>query len=732
MKELHANPQLNQRTDIIRLQAGRHHDPGIILGKHHQGPVEVARSMVPDARSVSITGIDAQMRRITDTDIYEWSGPTGSIPDKFCISWQDKHGTQHEQYEPYCFAAQISEFDLYLFCAGKHQQAYRFLGAQHHAIEAIAGILFATWAPNAERVSVIGDFNQWDGRRHPMRIRGSSGVWELFIPGLTAGMNYKFEIRSRGTGEILTKTDPYGRQFEQRPATASIITSTNNYAWQDNEWMTARVASDWLHAPMSIYELHLGSWRQTSEGGFLNYRNIADQLVPYINQLGYTHIELMPITEHPLDASWGYQTAGYYAPTSRFGTEDDFRYFVNLCHLHRIGIILDWVAGHFPKDTYGLARFDGTSLYEHEDPRKGEHREWGTLVFNYGRHEVQSFLLSNAFYWIREFHLDGLRVDAVASMLYLDYSRQQGEWLPNEHGGNENLEVIAFLRDLNQQLLGEFPGVLMIAEESTAWPQVTRPPWVGGLGFSMKWNMGWMHDTLQYISKDPVHRQYHHDSLTFGLLYAFHENFILPFSHDEVVHGKGSMLYKMAGDDWQRFANLRLVYSYMFTYPGKKLLFMGNEFAQWNEWFHASSLDWHLLDVPAHAQIRELVAVLNNLYVRYPELHRHDFEPAGFEWIDCHDGTQSVISYLRKTADSFLVVILNFTPVPRHAYRLGVPRDGVYRELFNSDSKYFGGSNIGNDGDVPSEPVAWMNQPASISLNLPPLGALVLECKTQK
>jgi len=727
MKELHADPRLIQETDIIRLQAGRHHDPGAVLGKHQHGSVEVARSLVPEARRVTITSMNARMRRIADTDIFEWSGPTGSIPDKFCIRWLDQNGRQHEQYEPYCFPAQISEFDTYLFCAGKHQQAYRFLGARHHSIDAIAGILFATWAPNAERVSVIGDFNQWDGRRHPMRSRGSSGVWELFIPALMPGMNYKFEIRARGTGEILVKTDPYGRQFERRPATASIIPSVDNYVWQDHDWMAARTASDWLHAPMSIYELHLGSWRQTSEGGFLDYKSIADQLVPYINQLGYTHIELMPISEHPLDASWGYQTTGYYAPSSRFGTEHDFRYFVDLCHQHRIGIILDWVAGHFPKDSHGLARFDGTALYEHEDPRKGEHREWGTLVFNYGRNEVQSFLLSNAFYWIREFHLDGLRVDAVASMLYLDYSRKPGEWLPNEHGGNENLEVIAFLRDLNQQLLGEFPGVLMIAEESTAWPQVTRPPWAGGLGFSMKWNMGWMHDTLQYIDKDPVHRHYHHNSLTFGLLYAFYENFILPFSHDEVVHGKGSMLAKMPGDDWQRFANLRLVYSYMFTYPGKKLLFMGNEFAQSNEWYHASSLDWDLLKVPAHAQIKDLICALNSLYVRCPELHRHDFEQAGFEWIDCQDSAHSVISYLRKTSDSYLVVILNFTPVPRQGYRLGVPRAGAYRELFNSDSKYFGGSNIGNPGDILSEAVAWMNRPCSISLNLPPLGALVLE-----
>ncbi|MCH7696261.1 MAG: 1,4-alpha-glucan branching protein GlgB [Proteobacteria bacterium] len=728
MSRLSTRQKKDLNDDISRLSAACHHDPGVVLGKHCQGSTEVARSLVPDAKVVMIIEIGQQMERIGDSDVFEWFGPKDSVPDKFRIRWQDTQGLQHEQYEPYCFPPQISDFDLHLFNEGKHQHAYLFLGVQHKSIESITGILFATWAPNAERVSVTGDFNQWDGRRHPMRVRGTSGIWELFIPGVEAGMNYKFEIRTRDSGEILSKSDPYGRQFELRPATASIIPQQDKFSWNDADWIASRRTSECLHAPMSIYELHLGSWRQQTGGGFLNYRQIADQLIPYLKEMSFTHIELLPITEHPLDASWGYQTTGFFAPTSRYGSADDFRYFVDDCHRHGIGIILDWVAGHFPKDKHGMAQFDGTTLYEHEDPRRGEHLQWGTLVFNYSRHEVRNFLISNAIYWIKEFHLDGLRVDAVASMLYLDYNREEGEWLPNDFGGNENLEAIDFIRELNEQVLSQYPGVVMIAEESTAWPQVTRPPWVGGLGFSMKWNMGWMHDTLAYMNNDPIYRHYHHDELTFGLLYAFHENFVLPFSHDEVVHGKGSMINKMPGDDWQRFANLRLLYTYMFTYPGKKLLFMGSEFAQWNEWDHERSLDWELLDVPAHAQVKSLVSDLNRLYVQHPALHYYDFDDHGFEWIDCHDASQSVLSYLRKYQDRYLVVILNFTPVPRHGYRLGVPRSGYYRELINSDSEYYGGSNVGNDAGVQSASIAWMGKDQSIMLDLPPLAGLVLEC----
>lgn len=721
---------VNRNKDIERLKACRHHDPGVVLGKHIQGTKEIARSLLPNAQEVMIADTQVLMGRIEGTDIFEWTGVRNSIPDKYRVTWKDQQGQKHEHYEPYCFPPQISDFDLHLFSEGKHQQSYQFLGCHIRTIDNVEGVSFATWAPNAERVSVVGDFNHWDGRCLPMRVRGSSGIWELFVPGLHAGMNYKFEIRVKDNGNILIKADPYGRQFELRPATSSIIADDKDFQWHDAAWLKARAQRDGLHSPLSIYELHLGSWRRSSDGNFLNYRDIARQLAPYVKELGFTHIELLPITEHPLDASWGYQTTGFYAVTSRFGDGNDFRYFVDHCHQHGIGIILDWVAGHFPKDDFAIARYDGTPLYEHEDPRRGEHREWGTLIFNYDRKEICNFLISNALYWIKEFHLDGLRVDAVASMLYLDYSREEGEWLPNEHGGNENLEAIDFLRNMNEQVLSQFPGVLTIAEESTAWPQVTRPQWLGGLGFSMKWNMGWMHDSLKYINMDPIHRHYHHDKLTFGLLYAFHENFVLPFSHDEVVHGKGSMINKMPGDGWQRFANLRLLYTYMFTYPGKKLLFMGSEFAQWQEWDHDSELDWDISDKANHAQVRTLVSELNRLYTSRPELYYQDFEQDGFEWIDCHDASQSVLSYIRKHEDSFLIIIVNFTPVPRYDYRLGVPRSGNYQELLNSDSSYYGGSNLGNANGVQSEALSWMGRPYSIKLDLPPLAGLVLECQT--
>jgi 1,4-alpha-glucan branching enzyme len=727
MKKIKTQKTQRLSDDIVRLNASRHHDPGIVLGKHSSKSTEFARSLVPGAKKVLLLDSREQMQRIKGSDVFEWQGPLDSIPDRFQITWWDSDNKEHTQYEPYCFPSQISDYDLHLFTEGKHRQAYRFLGAHCHSVDGIDGVLFATWAPNAERVSVIGDFNQWDGRRHPMRVRGNSGIWELFIAGIQPGGLYKFEIRTNSTGVIHIKTDPYGYQSELRPATASIITRESQFKWSDTDWLESRKQRDWLHAPLSIYEMHLGSWRRDADGNFLNYRIIADQLVSYLKPLGFTHIELMPITEHPLDASWGYQTTGFYAPTSRFGSADDFRYFVDYCHSHGIGVILDWVAGHFPKDMHGIVRYDGTTLYEHEDPRRAEHRDWGTLIFNYSRHEVRNFLISNAVYWIREFHLDGLRVDAVASMLYLDYSRNEGDWVPNKYGSNENIEAIDFIREVNEQVLSEFPGILMIAEESTAWPQVSRPPWVGGLGFSAKWNMGWMHDTLMYMNKDPIHRHYHHDNLTFGLLYAFHENFVLPLSHDEVVHGKGSMITKMPGDDWQRFANLRLLYTYMFTYPGKKLLFMGNELAQWQEWDHDSTLDWGLLDYPAHEQVRSLIADLNDLYVNHPELYYHDFEHEGFEWIDCHDASQSALSYIRKYQDKYMVVILNFTPVPRHDYRVGVPLKGYYKELLNSDSEYYGGSNVGNADGVRSTTEPWMGKSHSITLNLPPLGGLVME-----
>ena len=587
-------------------------------------------------------------------------------------------------------------------------------------------MLFATWAPSADRVSVIGNFNQWDGRCHPMRSRGSTGVWELFIPDLLPDDLYKFEIRSKD-GRILEKTDPYGQSFECRPKTASIVTHAESYHWQDNDWIERRKNSDWLHEPLSIYEVHLGSWQRTEDGHFLSYKELAHRLVDHVQTLGFTHIQLLPITEHPFDGSWGYQTTGYFAPTSRFGSPDEFRYFVDYCHRHNIGVLLDWAPGHFPKDRHALAEFDGTPLYEHEDPRRGEHRDWGTLIYNYGRAEVKNFLLSSALFWLQEYHLDGLRVDAVASILYLDYSREADDWLPNIYGGNENLEAIDFLRELNTVVHGEFPGCLMIAEESTAWPQVTRPTWLGGLGFSMKWNMGWMHDTLTYFSKDPIHRHYQHDQLTFGLLYAFTENFVLPLSHDEVVHGKGSLLNKMPGDEWQRFANLRLLFAFMYTYPGKKILFMGGEFGQGTEWNHDKDLDWYVLQYPLHQGVMKLIGDLNKLYCFNEAFYGHDFEPEGFEWIDCHDASQSIISYQRKAKDTSLIVILNFTPVPRENYRIGVPREGTYHEVLNSDSEFYGGSNMGNGQGLVAEPAPWMNQPHSLNLTLPPLGAVVIQ-----
>lgn len=719
------NGSLN--PDIRKILDACHHDPFSVLGSQRSGSQQLIRIFLPHAIDAHLGQPGPAMSRLPGTDIFEWVSESTEIHEHYRVYWTDKDGNPHNYLDPYSFPAQISEYDLHLFAEGKHWHIYRILGAHITKIDGIQGVLFATWAPNAERVSIVGDFNAWDGRRHPMHAHGSSGVWELFIPELTAGTLYKFEIRNRDYGTILLKSDPYAQQFELRPKTASIVTAEKEYPWQDQNWIDRRSQSDWLHEPMSIYEVHLGSWKLDENGEFLNYKELAERLVSHVKSLGFTHIELLPITEHPLDASWGYQTTGYYAPTRRFGTPDDFRYFVDYCHRHEIGVLLDWVPAHFPKDAHGIANFDGSALYEHEDPRKGEHRDWGTLIYNYGRNEVRNFLLASANYWLEEFHIDGMRVDAVASMLYLDYSREENDWVPNIYGGNENLEAIDFLRDLNTVTHGEHPGTQIIAEESTAWPQVTRPTWLGGLGFSVKWNMGWMHDTLVYMSKDPIYRHYHHDQLTFGLLYAFTENFLLPFSHDEVVHGKGSMLYKMPGDEWQRFANLRLLYTYMFTYPGKKLLFMGNEFAQGDEWNHEKALDWYVLDYPFHQGIMTLTGDLNRMYRSLPALHKQDFDDQGFEWIDCHDASQSVLSYLRRSNNEIVVVILNFTPKPHYRYRIGVPAPGRYRELLNSDADYYGGSNTGNAGTVEAEAIPWMDRPYSIQLTLPPLSGIVLQ-----
>lgn len=715
--------------DLSKIAEGRHHDPFSILGLHRASGQSNICVFAPEAEEISIATDDSDnftLNRIPDSDFFTWSGDDNLIPDYYQLCQIDRHENKSVYFDPYCFAPQLSDYDLHLFSEGKHWHIYQILGGHPHTVDGIEGILFATWAPNAERVSVIGNFNNWDGRRHPMRNRLGYGVWELFIPGIAAGSLYKLEIRNRDSGEILTKIDPYAQQFEKRPSTASIVCADESHSWGDKNWMQSRAKFDWLHEPMSIYELHLGSWQRDDSEDFLNYRDIAHRLVEYIQETGFTHIELLPITEHPLDASWGYQATGYFAATSRFGSAEDFRYFVDICHQNGIGIILDWVPAHFPKDAFGLAKFDGSSLYEHEDPRKGEHRDWGTLIYNYGRNEVKNFLLASALFWLEEFHLDGLRVDAVASMLYLDYSREADDWVPNIHGGNENIEAVEFFRELNTVTHANHPGTVIIAEESTSWPQVTKPTDNGGLGFSMKWNMGWMHDSLDYLEKDPVHRQHHHNQLTFGLLYLFTENFVLPFSHDEVVHGKGSMLHKMPGDEWQQFANLRLLYTYMFTYPGKKLLFMGCEFAQGDEWNNDKALDWYVLQYPNHQGVKSLVSDLNKLYKAHSALHRFDFDPQGFEWIDCDNADQSTLSYLRKSEDETIVVIFNFTPVIRKDYRIGVPLSGQYEEVLNSDSSYYDGSNQGNSSPIHSSDTQVMNRPHSISLTLPPLAGVIL------
>ena len=714
-------------NDLKKIELASHHEPFIVLGKQKLNHEEFILFYSPDTRQLSVTENNIATLRLANSDFFVCVEQLDKIEEHYLLTRTDNSNNVTSTHDPYSFKPQLDDFDLHLFSEGKHLHIYRILGAHTKTIDGIEGVLFATWAPNAARVSVTGDFNSWDGRRHPMRSRGSSGVWELFIPGLKNETLYKFEIRNRESGSIHSKSDPYAQQLELRPRTASVTRNASTFNWQDSSWIESRQKKNWLHQPLSIYECHLGSWRRDSNNKFLNYREIAHQLVDYVKETGFTHIELLPITEHPLDASWGYQTTGYFAPTSRFGNADDFRYFVNHCHEHDIGVLLDWVPAHFPKDAHGLANYDGSTLYEHEDPRRGEHRDWGTLIYNYGRNEVKNFLIASAVFWLEECHLDGLRVDAVASMLYLDYSREEHDWIPNLHGGNENIEAIEFLRELNVVTHANFPGTMIMAEESTAWPQVTRPTNIGGLGFSMKWNMGWMHDTLNYFANDPVYRHYHHDQLTFGLLYLFSENFILPFSHDEVVHGKSSMLYKMPGDEWQRFANLRLLYTYMFTYPGKKLLFMGCEFGQGDEWDHDTILDWYVLQYPHHAGIKKLVSDLNKLYSQQPALHKYDFDPTGFAWIDCHDIDQSVLSYLRKSDDESIIVVLNFTPVIRDNYRIGVPALAGYEIIFNSDAEYYSGSNAGSPSFIQAEDTAWMNQPASLELSLPPLAGLVLK-----
>jgi len=712
--------------DIERLLSGRLHEPRNVLGVHAVGNGDVVmRVLLPNALRVQLVEPAGDFERVPGTALFEWKGPASSITTPYRLRFESNDGRWHEQYDPYSFALEIDESDLARFSGGSHIHSHRFLGAHERTIAGVRGMRFAVWAPNAERVSVVGTFNHWDGRYHPMSVRGSSGIWELFVPELGPGELYKYEIFTRESRVLRLKSDPYGATFEERPATAGVTLAPSTFGWDDAAWLMQRARRDWLTEPMSVYEVHLGSWRRGAAGNFLGYREIAEQLAAYVKDLGFTHVELMPITEHPFDDSWGYQCTGYFAPTSRHGTPDDLRAFVAELHRNNIGVLLDWVPGHFPKDDHALARFDGTALYEYGDSQKGEHADWGTLVFNYTRNEVQSFLLSSAICWLEDFHFDGLRVDAVASMLYLDYSREPHEWSPNVHGGNENLEAITFLKRLNETTHVTCPGTITVAEESTAWPKVSRPVYDGGLGFTFKWNMGWMHDTLSYLTLDPVHRRHHHNLLTFGPIYAFTENFVLPLSHDEVVHGKRSLLDKMPGDEWQRFANLRLLLTFQWTYPGKKLLFMGGEFGQPREWNHHDSLPWHLADQPRHAGVRALVRDLNRIYRGTPALHRFDHEGAGFQWLSWQDDAHSVLSFLRKAGNDHAVVVLNFTPVPREGYRVGVPRAGLYREILSSDSQYYGGSNVGNDV-VQAEPTPWMEQPYSIVLKLPPLGGLVL------
>jgi len=625
----------------------------------------------------------------------------------------------------------LTDYDLYLLAQGTHYRSYEKLGAHLVDVAGQRGTRFAVWAPNAEAVSVIGDFNEWDPQRHPMALRHEeAGIWECFIPGVGVGALYKYLVASKFSGYKAEKADPYAFASELRPRSASKVWDLSGYAWGDAEWLSARRGTNLLEAPMAIYEVHLGSWmRAPEEGGrWLTYREAASQLAEYVREMGYTHVEFLPLTEHPFDGSWGYQTIGYYAATSRFGPPQDLMFLIDTLHQHGIGVLMDWVPGHFPRDAHGLAYFDGTHLYEHADPRKGEHQEWGTLVFNYGRWEVVNFLLSNALFWLDQYHIDGLRVDAVASMLYLDYARKEGEWIPNQYGGRENLEAVAFLRRFNELVYGQHEGIVTVAEESTAWGMVSRPTYVGGLGFGFKWDMGWMNDTLSYIEHEPVHRKYHHNDLTFRMLYAFTENFVLPLSHDEVVHGKGALLSKMPGDDWQKFANLRVLLGYMYAQPGKKLLFMGCDIGQWREWSHDESLDWHLLQYAPHQGLQRWVRDLNTLYRAEPALHQLDCDPGGFEWIDCHDSDDSTLSLLRRGhAAGTIVIACNFTPVPRQQFVIGVPHGGYWRELLNSDATLYGGSGIGNAGGVQAEDVPSHGRPCRLVLTLPPLAMVVFK-----
>ena len=716
------------------LAAGTHGDPFALLGPHAMrgGRGVVVRAFHPAASRVEIVraaGVTPMSRRHS-AGIYEAEIEDASLPLSYELRVTYPNGDVHQAQDPYRFPPIFSPYDAHLFGEGNLLQLWKRFGAHRMTVDGVDGYYFAVWAPNAQRVSVVGDFNTWDGRVHAMRQMLPNGVWEIFVPGLREGERYKYEIRTP-SGAILHKCDPFGAFFEVPPQTAGLTHDHHRFEWSDTAWMQQRDARGAaLNRPMSIYEAHLGSWRRSPDEGHrtLTYAELASTLVPYVKEQGFTHLELLPVMEHPFTGSWGYQVTGFYAPTSRFGPPEDFKMFVDACHRDGIGVILDWVPGHFPKDAHGLARFDGTALYEHEDPRQGEHQDWGTLIFNYGRNEVRNFLIGNALFWLDEFHIDGLRVDAVASMLYLDYSRTEGQWVANRHGGRENLEAIDFLRRLNEVSHERHPGAAIIAEESTAFPAVSRPVYAGGLGFTFKWNMGWMHDVLVYASKDPVHRKWEHHHLTFSLLYAWTENFVLPFSHDEVVHGKGSMIAKMPGDEWQKAATLRLLYGFMFAHPGKKLLFMGCEFGQWREWSVDQSLDWHLLGEPRHAGLQQWVRDLNAFYTAEPALYERDFDTSGFEWLDAADSQNSVVAFVRRGEDPAraVIAVVNWTPVVREGYRIGVPEAGFYQEVLNSDSELYGGSNVGNGGGVSSEPIRSHGRDHSLLLTLPPLGCVLL------
>ncbi|MEX0680565.1 MAG: 1,4-alpha-glucan branching protein GlgB [Balneolales bacterium] len=726
---------MNQ-SQILALEKADHSNPFSVLGPHALSKSKkkgfVIRTLQPNAETVNIWYDNATsykpMDKVSEGGLFElFIEDIDEIPSYY-FEIIPSEGDRYTIVDPYSFGPTISEYDLQLWGEGTHRKAYQWMGAHIMKVGGVSGTRFVVAAPGAKRVSVIGSFNEWDGRRHPMRKYQDQGIWELFIPGIGENDIYKYEIAVEGRHVPHIKADPFAFYSEKRPRNASVVKKIDHYKWKDNEWMKNR--SKGFGEPVSIYEVHLGSWKKNeqSESGFLSYRDLADQLVPYVKDLGYTHIELLPVAEHPYDPSWGYQITGYFAPTSRFGAPEEFMHFVDCCHQAGIGIILDWVPAHFAKDDHGLRQFDGTALYEHSDPRQGEHRDWGTMIFNFGRTEVLNFLVSNAVYWCDKFHIDGLRVDAVASMLYLDYSREDGEWIPNKFGGRENIEAIAFLKRVNEILNEEFQGVVTMAEESTSWPMVSRPTYIGGLGFDYKWNMGWMNDTLKYISVDPLFRKYHHNQLTFSLVYAFTENFLLPLSHDEIVHMKRSLISKMPGDDWQKFANLRLLYTYMYCHPGKKLLFMGGEIAQWTEWNSEQALDWNLLDYERHQGIQSLIRDLNKVYKEQKALHEIDFDWSGFQWIDFSDADNGIIAFIRRgeNNNNHLVCVFNFTPQVQYEYVIGVPRKGNYQTIFNSDSEFYGGTNFGNSKLNAVEGV-WHNQPAKLKLDIPPLAGVILK-----